>query len=290
MRWSNVIADAARQLDVAGIPSPGVDARELAEAVAGHPLPVDVAGDKQLAEFEGMLERRLDRQPLQLITGHMYFRYLDLPATPGVFITRPETEWMTQDAVDVARRLPAGSIVLDACTGSGAIALSIATEVPHLRVIGVDISPVAIDAAHRAIQATERAQARQIPIDMRIGDVLSSSSSVLDDIEGKVQLLVANPPYIPELDRGKNMQPELAWDPPAALWGGSEDGLAFPRALIGRARTLLAPKGMLIMEHDERQAMDLRRAASEAGFSSVSTGDDLAGRPRWLRAQWDGDR
>ena len=161
-RWREAIAAAAERLAAAGIESPQADARELAEcALAGTPARVPArAGEddgagldaaceaEPFASFAALVERRAAREPLQHITGTMHFRFLELASRPGVFVTRPETEWMADLPIAEANRLVAAGqepVVLDLCTGSGALALAVATEAPGAKVWGVELS----DAAYR---------------------------------------------------------------------------------------------------------------------------------------------
>lgn len=295
--WHRLIAEASALLGDAGVTSPTSDARELAEFAAGvRRLPAADPTPDERAMFSRAVARRAAREPLQHITGRMYFRWLELVSRPGAFIVRPETEAVAQDAVDEARRIADRGErprVLDLCTGSGAIALAVATEVPASAVVGVDASAEALQVAR------ENNAAYGGPVEFVLADALEFSCACEPDVHedpgasesgapesggarGKFDVVVANPPYVPARCE---LSPEVLADPAAALWGGGEDGLDMPNALVVRAAGLLKPGGLLVMEHAEEQAEPLRRLALKTGFVKAETRADLAGRPRWLRAR-----
>lgn len=271
--WGQLIAEASGKLETSGVASPLHDAHELAEYVLGkRPDLGSEVSEKAHHAFTGLVLRRARREPLQHIIGTMWFRYLTLDAKPGVFIVRPETEMVTQAGIDAIRAI-AKPVVVDLCTGSGAIALAIATEVPGARVYAVEKSPVAYAAA-------QKNNARYgSPVILHQGD----AREVFSELNGRVDLVISNPPYVP---KDHELSEEVLADPHEALFGGGEDGLALPRQLITRATELLRPGGILIMEHADEQGAAMRQAA--VGFSGVITGQDLASRDRWLQARWDG--
>lgn len=285
--WNRLIAEASALLRDAGVASPASDARELAEfAVGVRRLPAADPTPDERAAFSRAVARRAAREPLQHITGRMCFRWLELVSRPGAFIVRPETEAVAQDAVDEARRIAdrgGRPRVLDLCTGSGAIALAVATEVPGSAVVGVDASAEALQVAR------ENNVAYGGLVEFVLADALefscvreSGDARELGGVRGKFDVVVANPPYVPA---HCELSPEVLADPAAALWGGGEDGLDMPNALVEKAVGLLRPGGLLVMEHAEGQAAPLRRLALKTGFVKAETGVDLAGRPRWLRAR-----
>ena len=315
--WNGLIVQAAKRLADAGVASPVSDARELAEFAAGvRRLPLTAPTSEQLAAFAHAVERRTGREPLQHITGRMYFRYLELVSRPGAFIVRPETEMVAQDAIDEARKVVARGErprVVDLCTGSGAIALALATEVPGAHVLAIDISDEALAVAAENNAAygnpvvflqgdamefslgprdSSGAVARGGGVGARGGGVGARGGAVAsrggaadcaDDARScAFDVVVANPPYIPA---HHELSPEVLADPAAALWGGGARGLNVPASLVERATALLRPGGLLVMEHAEEQAEALRRIASNAGFVKARTGVDLSGRPRWLHAR-----
>lgn len=276
-----LVRGAQSLLDEAGVPSPGPDARALAafalgvdrlDLVVPPPLP-----DGFGAAFAALVERRRRREPLQHIVGTAAFRYLTLAVEPGVFVPRPETEVVAGLAVDeAAARVAAGGhpLVVDLCTGSGAIAVAVATEVPAARVVAVDLSPQAVALAARNAEAAGAA-VRALAGDVR-------DPRVLAELDGTVDVVVANPPYIPP--DAEPTEPEVReHDPDLALYGGGGDGLDVPRAVLAAARRLLEPGGLLVMEHAEVQAEALRAAVAAVGaFDEPRTVPDLTGRPRAL--------
>lgn len=269
MTWNELVAAGTYSLAEAGIDTPRVDARLLAEHIAGmHVLMAPDPSPDQIQEFHHALEQRCQRVPLQHITGVMYFRNLTLPAVPGVFITRPETEIVAGAAIEIAANLSA-PLVVDLCTGSGAIALALGREVPQATVIGVEMSPVAYEWASR-----NAADSDNVSIEH------ADARTCLDHLAGTVDLVVSNPPYVPS----GMLPPEVNHDPFEALYGGGEDGLLIPYALVERAQYLLKPGGFVVMEHDPSQADALVDYATNLGFEAT-TGMDLAGRSRYLTGQ-----
>ena len=276
-----LVRQAGERLKAAGVASPEHDARALAEWLLGRPLPLADGADAAFtAAYAQALRRREAREPLQRITGRMFFRGLELECRPGVFIVRPETEVVAGVAIEavLARergRVAGGPLVVDLCTGSGAIAAAVAAEVPAARVIAVELAD---DAAVAAVAACER----HAPGRVRVVQADAAAPSTLAGLDGSVDVVVTNPPYVPA---GALEDVETAsYDPRLALFGGGEDGLDLPVALVRRAAALLHDDGLLVMEHDAGQGRALREAALAVGFREASTGQDLTGRDRFLRA------
>ncbi|NUU16511.1 peptide chain release factor N(5)-glutamine methyltransferase [Cellulomonas humilata] len=275
-----LVEGATRILAEAGVQSPRHDATALAAHVLGLDrlelvLPPPVP-DGFAEQFAGLVERRRNREPLQHLVGSTGFRYLTLLVEPGVFVPRPETEVVAQVAIDEAARLPE-PLVVDLCCGAGGIALSVATEVRAARVVAVDLSPEAVDLTRRNAVA--------VGADVRVehGDV--ADPTLLSELDGTVDVLVANPPYIPP--DAEPVDPEVRdHDPDLALYGGGLDGLDVPRAVLRAAARLLVPGGLLVMEHAEVQDAAAREAAAATGaFVDVESRPDLTGRPRMLVAR-----
>ena len=278
-----LVEGASRVLAEAGVGSPRVDATELAafalgldrlELVLAPPAPAGFA-----TTYAALVERRRLREPLQHITGRTGFRYLTMVVEPGVFVPRPETEVVAQAAIDEAARLSGAGerpVVVDLCCGAGGIAVSVATEVPT-RVWAVDASPAAVALTRRN---AELAGGDVVALD---GDV--RDATLLAELDGTVDVLVSNPPYIPP--DAVPVDPEVRdHDPDLALYGGGADGLDIPRAVIEAAARLLKPGGLLVMEHAEVQDAQARAAAEHSGaFAQVATLPDLTGRPRMLVAR-----
>lgn len=276
-----LVRQAGERLKAAGVASPEHDARALAEWLLGRPLPLADGADAAFtAAYAQALRRREAREPLQRITGRMFFRGLELECRPGVFIVRPETEVVAGVAIEavLARergRVAGGPLVVDLCTGSGAIAAAVAAEVPAARVIAVELAD---DAVVAAVAACER----HAPGRVRVVQADAAAPSTLAGLDGSVDVVVTNPPYVPA---GALEDVETAsYDPRLALFGGGEDGLDLPVALVRRAAALLRDDGLLVMEHDAGQGRALREAALAVGFREASTGQDLTGRDRFLRA------
>ncbi|NEG96710.1 peptide chain release factor N(5)-glutamine methyltransferase [Bifidobacterium sp. SMB2] len=290
MDVAETLRSAARRLSAAGIDTPAFDAKLLLAHAAGvQPRDVDKAmllGDTLPFDgdsFDAMVSRRAEREPLQYITGLAPFRYLDMEVGPGVFIPRPETETLVQSGLDWLSGHEIGHPrVVDLCAGSGAIGLSVASEIPDSEVWAVELSET-------TYAWTERNRLRVIAdhpgVDGRyhltLGD--ATAASTLRDLDGTIDLVISNPPYIPETDVPE--QPEVRdHDPNLALYGGSADGLRIPERIIDRSAALLRDGGALVMEHDISQGEALRAYAAAHGFAEARTGNDLTGRPRYLFA------
>lgn len=240
--------------------------------------------EQALGDYRNWLQRRSEREPLQYILGHTAFRMLNLAVGPGVFIPRPETETVVQAGLDwIAAQGLSEPVVVDLCAGSGAVGLSVAAEVGGARVWAVEISDEAAVWTRRNADAQSETLARSgSSYHLVLGD--ATSGTVLTELDGRVDLVISNPPYVP-MDRVPT-QPEVRdWDPALALYGGSPDGCLIPEGIIKRAADLLRPGGLLVMEHDCSQGRALRSMARRAGYVNVSTGQDLAGLDRYLLAQ-----
>jgi release factor glutamine methyltransferase len=306
----SLVREAAARLSAAGIQSARVDAELLAahllgvvrgELVAllargGSPSGPTLSGDR-LSTWHRLVERRAAREPLQHLTGTAGFRRLELAVGPGVFVPRPETEGLVEAVlaelvkvglaqVELAQVEPGWrggtALVVDACSGSAAVALAVADEHPRARLVALELDPVALAWAARNIAALD-AGAR---VELREGDVRGAADGdgALSDLVGLVDVVAANPPYIP--DGAVPLDPEVAdHDPHQALFGGGADGLDVPRAVVATAARLLRPGGLLLMEHADVQGVSTRALAREAGLDDVSTLVDLAGRDRVLSAR-----
>jgi release factor glutamine methyltransferase len=274
--WRQAVAGATEILAEAGVPSPAVDARLLAEHLLGSPLVLapDVTPEL-LAAYAELVRERSGRVPLQHVTGTMAFRHLTLRAAPGAFVVRPETEVVAGAAVEAARAVRGRDpVVVDLCTGSGAIALAVATEVAGARVHAVELSPDALPVARRNVDA--------IAPGVRL--VAGDAATALPELDGTVDVVVSNPPYIPPDQVPVDVEVR-EHDPDLALYGGGPDGLDVPRAVVATAARLLRPGGTFVMEHAEVQSAAVREIASAAGLVDVTTGTDLTGRDRYVLAR-----
>ena len=277
------IALATVRLAEAGVDSPRADAEIIAAHVHGvrrselHRVPDSAFNPR----FWDEIGRREAREPLQHITGLAYFRYLELEVGPGVFVPRPETEVMTGWAIDQLREMDvAEPLVADLGTGSGAIALAIAQEVPRARVHAVEADPLARQWASKNIARTAEAAPHTA------GRVTLHAADFADPglPEGSFDLVVSNPPYIPV---DASVPPEVGeYDPSAALWSGA-DGLAAIRVVEGVARRLLRPDGLVAVEHGAPQGAAVYWVfAEERGWRDTRNHKDLAGRDRFVTARW----
>jgi release factor glutamine methyltransferase len=216
--------------------------------------------------------------PLQHLTGRAPFRHLELAVGPGVFVPRPETEQLAGWAIGRLAGLHA-PVVVDLGSGSGALALAIAQEVPDARVTAVERDPDAIEWTRH--NAAARAAAGDRPVPVVLGDM--TDGGLLGELDGRVDLVVSNPPYVPD---DAVLPREVAeHDPPLALWGGP-DGLDVVRALLDTAARLLRPGGELGIEHADQQGAALPAVVrAHGGFADVEDHPDLAGRPRFTTAR-----
>ena len=314
------IALAAARLAEAGVESPRAEAELIAAHVHGvrrtelHTVP-DASFDARFWEGIG---RRAAREPLQHITGRAYFRYLELEVGPGVFVPRPETEVMTGWAIDRLREMDvAEPVVVDLGTGSGAIALAIAQEVPRARAHAVEADPIARGWTEKNVARVASAApytrgrvtlhsadftgadftgADFTGADLTRSDLTGAhfarpgvaAPGALSELVGKADLVISNPPYIP---LGATVPPEVGeYDPPAALWSGA-DGLDAIRAVERAARRLLRPGGMVAVEHGAPQGAAVYWVfCEEAGWRDTRNHKDLARRDRFVTATWPGER
>jgi release factor glutamine methyltransferase len=292
LQLKTALAGAQKRLQTAGVSSPAADAHLL----TAYALRVDrrelthrvvlgyVLAEAEATELEELLTRRAERVPLQHLIGVTGFRNLELAVGPGVFIPRAETELSAGLAIDAASALVRAGVVeplvVDLCTGSGAIALSVADEVPSARVVAVELDPEAVVWAQHNVERLGLG-AR---VDLRAGDAIRSDSHVLADLAGTVDVLVANPPYIPP--DAEPTEPEVRdHDPVLALYGGGDDGLATARGVVAAALRLLKPDGVFVMEHGDQQGPGTRALVAGPGWTDVVTMRDLAGRDRALFAR-----
>ena len=275
---AQVLAHATAAL--AQVPSPRVDA----ELLAAHLLHggsrsrlqhAALMGERltpaQVAEYEALVARRASREPLQHITGCAPFHHLELSVGPGVFVPRPETELLVEEALKVlsARAESAtGQLrIVDLCTGSGAIAAAIKSELPNAQVFAVELSEEAIPYARKNLEP--------LGVHLVQGDALTA----LTEQTGRFDAVLSNPPYIPP--GNVPADPEAALhDPEMALYGGGEDGMQMPSAIAARAYELLAPGGFFMMEHDDTQEEAVAELLARVGFERCYPVRDLNGRSR----------
>ncbi|QCX29236.1 peptide chain release factor N(5)-glutamine methyltransferase [Nocardioides jishulii] len=266
----------AARLDDAGVASPEADVSLLVSHVLGVGLGrldlVDDVSEADAAAIEALVERRAQRIPLQHLTGRAWFRHVELAVGPGVFVPRPETELLAGWAIESCAGIEE-PVVVDLCTGSGAIAKAVADEVPGARVHAVEMDPHAHAWAERNLAGTG--------VDLRRGDM----AHAFDDLAGTVDVLVCNPPYIP-LEAWESVAVEARdHDPHLALFSG-EDGLEAMRVLEERGARLLRTGGVLGAEHADVQGESAPGVFVATGrWSDVRDHKDLAGRARFLTAR-----
>ncbi|MGI8576503.1 MAG: peptide chain release factor N(5)-glutamine methyltransferase [Nocardioidaceae bacterium] len=277
----DVLARAAAELAEAGVEA----ARHDAESLLAWSLGITRTGLMSIREldcdtvqrFRVAIARRATREPLQHITGRAAFRYLDLEVGPGVFVPRPETELVAGQAIAELRRIIDGGVdspvAVDLCTGSGPVALAMATEAPGCRVTGIEISALAHAYAERNASGSG--------VEIRLGDIAEVSA----DLAGVADVVTANPPYIP-LAAFESVAAEARdFDPPVALWSGV-DGLDAIRVVAKVAARLLRAGGLVLCEHADAQgetAPDVFAASGD--WTQIRDHLDLAGRPRFVTAR-----
>ena len=267
----SLLLEATARLRDAGVESPRVDAELLLAALLDVPrsrlrtlddVPAPVA-----AVFDEHVVRRSAREPLQHITGVAPFRHLLLAVGPGVFVPRPETELLV-DAVLPHLRSLAAPVVVDLCAGSGALALSIATELPGSQVLAVEASEAALAWLRRNAAGTD--------VEVVAGDV--RDPELLRPRFGGVDAVVCNPPYVPG---SADVAPEVRADPPNAVFAGT-DGLELMSTVSSLAAALLRPGGILAVEHDDTHGSAVPALlAGDGRWTDVADHNDLTGRARY---------
>ncbi len=279
MQIKALISDGKAQIEAAGYSS--VDAEILFAHLLGltrMELHNPIALERALAEISDesaivdgyvqLVKRRCNHEPVQYLTGTAGFRNLDLAVGPGVLVPRPETEGLVEEVLKHIANLPGPVSVIDLGAGSGAMAISIATEAPNTHVIAVEKSSEAIEWLKQNVAFYDES------IRIVQGDV----ADVLQGV--KCDVVVANPPYVPD---SQPLPKDVAtFEPAIALFGGS-DGLEIPKRFIAAAARLLKVGGLLAIEHTETQGESIANLLSN-DFTQISLHLDLTGRPRWTSA------
>ena len=222
-------------------------------------------------QLHSLIDLRRGGRPTQYITGEAPFRYLTLDIGEGALIPRPETELLVDEVLHNLARFPEPVSLVDLGSGSGAIAISIASETLGKK----DVRVVAVEKSEAAAHWLKQNIAK---FDLPIRTVIEDASSALDGV--KCDVVVANPPYIAD---GMTLPVELSAEPSEALYGGAGDGMSAPRLFIAAAARLLKSGGFLAMEHGEDQA-ELIKNAMEQEFESIHLHRDLNDRPRFTTA------
>src|SRR5918993_5104455 len=278
-----MVRQATERLKNADVPEPAASAEVLlAELLCvrrseldSYPGPLS---DEQAALYEGWTSRRLEREPVQRILGYAYFRNLRLKLDEYTLIPRPDTESVVEVALEAIDRRGGSCRVLDLGTGSGTIAISIAQERPSCEVHATDDSDGALRLARR--------NAARAGVIVRFYE--TDLTSGLDALEGSIEVLVSNLPYVKSADIPK-LAPEVrAWDPRAALDGGP-DGLDLYRRIFAEVAPLLANGADTVLEVGDGQAEEVLELGRRAGFEPLGTRRDLAGTLRAVLLRWDPD-
>ncbi|GGQ38964.1 peptide chain release factor N(5)-glutamine methyltransferase [Couchioplanes azureus] len=269
------LTGAAARLAEAGVESPRVDAELLAAHVLGigrgRLLLVDTIRAAELHRFEELVARRAARIPVQHLLGTAAFRHLELAVGEGVFVPRPETELLAGWGIE---HTAPGATVVDLCSGSGAVALSVADESRAARVVAVERSPAALAFLRRNAAAFPAVEVVEADV---------TAPGLLRELYGQVDVVLCNPPYVPD---GTAVPPEVAeHDPAEAVFGGA-DGLSVIRPVVALAAALLRPGGVVGVEHDDVHAAAVPALLTADGrFTGVAGHPDLAGRPRFATAR-----
>ena len=276
-RLRAAIDDATTVLARAGVRSARTDAELLAAHLSGTGrgrLALGSPAEDFFERFGRAVAVRAQRVPLQHITGTAAFGPIEVEVGPGVFIPRPETESLLEWAL--TQTLPRAPVIVDLCTGSGALAIALASRLPGARVTAVDDDPTALDYARR------NAASGAVNVNVVAGDV--RDPGLLTGMAESVDLVVANPPYLPV---DTELEPEVAQhDPAHALFGGP-DGMTVITAVVACAARLLKPGGLLAVEHDETTAQATTELVARC-FVGVESQRDLCGRPRFVTARRSG--
>lgn len=274
MRPSEVVSRAARYLAAHGVERP----RQEAEALLMSVLGVDRAGlYSRAAGLDSRSARRYGRAlcqrcggvPLQHLTGEQPFRRLTLAVEPGVFVPRPETEVLVERAIECVRDV-VGPVIVDVGTGTGAVALSLASERPDARVLATDDSEEAVRLARR------NAERLGLGVAVALGDLLEP---VPAELRGAVDVVVSNPPYVTR-EEYASLPAEVRRDPYGALVGGTD----VHRRLVSEAPGWLREGGWLVVEVGAGQGSEVHRLF-ESAFDAVEVLADLAGRDRVVRGR-----
>lgn len=269
-----MLDEATARLASAGIDTARVDAELLLSHVIGVPrsrlLMIETVHPSAVVALDRLLKRRAAREPLQYLVGRAPFRHIQVAVGEGVFVPRPETELLV-DAVLPALRAATEPVAVDLCSGSGALALAIADEVPTARVIAVEVDS---DAGNWLTRNAKRTQ-----VEVRLVDV--ADADAVHDLAGQVHAVVCNPPYVPS---DTEVADEVRFDPKRAVFAGA-DGLALMPDVVARAAELLRSGGVLALEHDETQERTVPELLeADERWRDVADHRDLADRPRYVTA------
>lgn len=280
-RVVDLLAWARAQLSDAGVASPDSDAAWLLAHVAGvergRLAILDDLSESDVAAYVDMIEARRMRRPLQHLMGSAAFRTVELLVGDGVFVPRPETELLAEWAIAIAPQRDC--LIADFCSGSGALAIALATELPRARVIAVEHSPAALAWLRRNVEAQPADVAGRITVvEADVTDLTELTAAIP---LASLDVIVSNPPYVPE---GTLVAPEVETDPHDAVFAGP-DGMSVIRPMVPVLAALCADGGAVGIEHDDTTASQVSEVISAGGaFTDVVEHDDLAGLPRFVTA------
>lgn len=281
MLISELLETATQELTDAGVISPSVDAELLGCFVLGLErseltvlaLSEQMFPSDKIAEFNNAVSRRVKREPLQHITGLAPFRHIELIVGPGVFIPRPETEQLVEVAIKTLSGV-AKPLVVDLCSGSGAIAICLTLEIEGAKVHSVELSEQAFSFLSLNYQKYG------LNLELAKNEDLATA---FDELRGQVDLVISNPPYIPDTAVPIDVEVQLH-EPALALYGGT-DGLDVIRTISSRAMYLLKPAGSLLVEHSDSQARAISELLLGEGWLEVVSSQDLTGKDRMILAK-----
>jgi release factor glutamine methyltransferase len=281
MLLSELLTRGSELLRQAGIESANVDAQLLVAHVLGisrGELQAKLITNDELSQefadsISDLFQKRSERIPLQHLTGVAYFRNLELAVGPGVFIPRPETEVVAEFAISALQELSSEVIAVDFCTGSGAIALAIATEVPDSKVYAWELNPESEVWLRKNIRGN---------VELVMADI-ADDHKLFAELEGTVDVVISNPPYIPTDSIPRDLEVRLH-DPSLALYGGA-DGMDIMRIVSRRALELLKPGGLLVVEHADNQAQIVADLFKADGWQEIESHQDLSSRDRAVTAR-----
>jgi len=286
---AQALAATAGRLRDAGVASPEVDARWLVEAAAGRDPRRAPDGDldaRRMRQLDDLVTRRCAREPLQLVLGTTAFHDLELRCRPGVFIPRPETEVLAAIALDLVRDAAATAgatpvVVVEPCCGTGAVGLAVASGTSDAVIRMADRSSSAVALAEENRELLRARGRLRSPVEVRTGSLMDAFDPA---DRGRIDVLVANPPYLPLSDLDA-MEVEVAdHDPHEALFGGPE-GHELVDALLAAATHWLAPGGAVVLEIDARRSDSTLRCARDLGLVGVESRQDLTGADRFVLAR-----
>jgi release factor glutamine methyltransferase len=278
----SLLAEATAALEAAGIPTARQDAEWLLASTLGverfdlFAEPAREVSTPAAARYRAWVDRRTAHEPLQYILGFEDFHGLRLTVTPEVLIPRPETEGLVEWAIEILKDRP-GAEAADLGTGSGAIACAVAAGLPELEVLAIERSLGALAVAFGNVRRLGLADR----VHLLAGDLFEPLAAVRAGLD----LVVANPPYLPSAIFG-SLPPEVSMHEPRLALDGGPDGMTVIRRIIAGAPAVLRPGGWLLMEIGEEQAGPLASLMAAEGFSGIQARRDLRGIERYIGGRW----